>query len=376
MESLFNKRKDYFFNLFSNCFVVEGYKKAVIMDLSKNSYLYIPKTLCDIILKSNKLSVSNIKKDFNNLFDYQIDAFFNNLILKGVGFYTPDNSGFSNLKVNWEVPYIISNTSIMYSNLENLNNLLFLIDIIETDCLSIVIKKYSLKLINWIATAIKQSKFQSLQLYLYQDIDNIEYLTKLFEKLTHIYIFNSKENKIIGVKNVYVIYTTSLKVEGNQIDLISKNKFLVNIPLFTESQKYNTYFNRKLHVDINGRIKNTPECKKYFGNIHAVKSKEVLINIIDSKAFQKYWHVNKELIDVCKHCEYRHMCVDNRVPLKRNEREWFMETECNYNPYIAKWVGEDGYKTLSECGITSNQDSFKINRKKLNAINKELLGND
>lgn len=54
------------------------------------------------------------------------------------------------------------------------------------------------------------------------------------------------------------------------------------------------------------------------------------------------------------------MCVDNRVPVKRKENEWYMETECNYNPYIAKWKGEKGYMTLLECDIQSNKKEFKI----------------
>ena len=70
------------------------------------------------------------------------------------------------------------------------------------------------------------------------------------------------------------------------------------------------------------------------------------------------------------------MCFDNRIPIKRNEKEWFMESDCHYNPYIAKWKGEEGYKTLTECGIQSNKEGFKINRKKLNTINKELWGDD
>ena len=70
------------------------------------------------------------------------------------------------------------------------------------------------------------------------------------------------------------------------------------------------------------------------------------------------------------------MCIDNRVPIQRSEKEWFMKTECNYNPYISKWKGQTGYKSLFDCGINSNQNEFKINRKKTNAINKELLGDD
>lgn len=122
-------------------------------------------------------------------------------------------------------------------------------------------------------------------------------------------------------------------------------------------------------------MKNAPGCQNSFGNINSLTSVEI-IEIVDSADFQKYWRIHKGLIDVCKHCEYRHMCVDNRVPVKRNEKQWYMTTECNYNPYIAKWKGEEGYRTLAECGVQSNEHGFRINRKKINQINKELWGDD
>ena len=68
------------------------------------------------------------------------------------------------------------------------------------------------------------------------------------------------------------------------------------------------------------------------------------------------------------------MCVDNRLPHKRKENEWYHKTECNYNPYIAKWEEEEGYKTLKECGVVSNENEFSINHDKIAEINKDIWG--
>jgi len=73
----------------------------------------------------------------------------------------------------------------------------------------------------------------------------------------------------------------------------------------------------------------------------------------------KLWLIHKDLIDVCKDCEFRHMCVDSRLPIQRINGSWYHKTECNYNPYIGKWKGTNKYKTLEECGIIVN-DSFYI----------------
>ena len=105
------------------------------------------------------------------------------------------------------------------------------------------------------------------------------------------------------------------------------------------------------------------------------KEKSSLREIISSPEFQKYWFVHKEMIDVCRHCEFRHMCVDSVVPEQRENGTWFRPTECNYNPFICKWDNEEGYLTLEQCGVACNAQEFKINKRKLNKINKTLWEN-
>lgn len=41
---------------------------------------------------------------------------------------------------------------------------------------------------------------------------------------------------------------------------------------------------------------------------------ESLKKIFNDHAKLKLWFIHKDLIDVCKDCEYRHMCVDSRFP--------------------------------------------------------------
>ena len=86
--------------------------------------------------------------------------------------------------------------------------------------------------------------------------------------------------------------------------------------------------------------------------------------------------MKKDETDVCKDCEFRHMCVDNRLPYERSPNEWYHKIECNYNPYIAKWEGEEGYRTLAECGVISNEEGFSIDHEKIAEINEELWGED
>jgi hypothetical protein len=46
------------------------------------------------------------------------------------------------------------------------------------------------------------------------------------------------------------------------------------------------------------------------------------------------------------------MCTDSRIPIQTQDGTWHFETECAYNPYLAKWKGEKGYQPLqSPAGI-------------------------
>ncbi|MFK8045059.1 MAG: hypothetical protein AB8B72_06170 [Crocinitomicaceae bacterium] len=158
------------------------------------------------------------------------------------------------------------------------------------------------------------------------------------------------------------------------ITMYKKNtEFHTNLTLFSESQLYHTYFHKKLFIDSNGDIKNAPEANEVYGNIKKIKHSEDIKNIISTSSFQRYWKAHKDITDVCKDCEFRHMCVDNRVPIARSKNEWFHIVECNYNPYIAKWKGEKGYRSLEECGVLSNEEGFQIDDKKIARINTEFV---
>ncbi len=185
-------------------------------------------------------------------------------------------------------------------------------------------------------------------------------------RIDSIIFFNSPFDKNLEDKIYY------FKVNKSRSSKKRNSNFRSNRNLFSESQYHHTYFNRKLYIGPNGEIKNAPECEETFGSIKDLNSVEDLKEIISTPAFQKYWFVHKDLCDVCKHCEFRHMCVDNRMPFERADNQWYHKIECNYNPFIAKWEGEIGYRTLSECRVFSNENEFSIDHDRIAEINKEI----
>jgi len=154
----------------------------------------------------------------------------------------------------------------------------------------------------------------------------------------------------------------------------SRGEFKVSFELFDESQNHHTYFNRKLCIDVNGEIKNAPECQENFGLIQELNSLQELERIISTTEFQKYWFAHKDMCSICQSCEFRHICVDNRLPVQRKNGTWYHTIECNYNPYIAKWKNEDSYVSLCDSGVNVSTEKVTIDHDRIAAINKRIWG--
>jgi SPASM domain peptide maturase of grasp-with-spasm system len=75
-----------------------------------------------------------------------------------------------------------------------------------------------------------------------------------------------------------------------------------------------------------------------FGNIKDTTLEEAL----NHPDFKKYWNVTKDMIQVCKDCEFRHICTDCRAYTERTyfERDIDLSKplKCGYNPYTNEWA--------------------------------------
>lgn len=154
--------------------------------------------------------------------------------------------------------------------------------------------------------------------------------------------------------------------------LSQSENFFINIPIFSESRDHNPYFNGKIYIDCKGLIKNAPETELSFGNINNIESVQQLKEIVSLPEFQKYWRITKEKIDVCRDCEFRRMCINDKLPKQRTDGSWFHTSECDYNPYIARWKREDGYVPLTDSGVSVYESGFNIDIQKLNSIIEKL----
>ena len=70
-----------------------------------------------------------------------------------------------------------------------------------------------------------------------------------------------------------------------------------------------------------------------FGNI----KNTTLVEAIEKINFKKFWNISKNQIEVCKDCEFRHICTDCRAFTENPEDHYSKPLKCGYSPYTNKW---------------------------------------
>ena len=328
-----------------NVFIVEGHNRDCIYDPHRREYHFVPSKFKQFVSQVEGSTMKNL------IFD-EIEKEWLDFLIEGEFVFDVPKKHYPNFtKINtqWIHPSDITNSIICHpfiteSELKLLDELL---------CKHIVVILPSIyELQEFLKINFKSFGFQSIDIYFQHGNKN-----KIVELI--------KDCDIIA--NIY---------SNDDFKLDSGISLIINFDTFTESQVHNTYFNRKFYIGMEGEIKNAPECDEVFGYINDISTPEELKQIINSPDFQYYWFANKEVTDVCKDCEFRHMCVDSRLPVNRKDTTWYHTQECNYNPYICKWQDEEGYLSLSECGVISNEKGFSIDHERIAEINEAIWGQE
>lgn len=84
--------------------------------------------------------------------------------------------------------------------------------------------------------------------------------------------------------------------------------------------------------------------QKSYGNIQTTTLEEAL----NKSGFKDLWSIKKDDIKICQDCEFRHICTDCRAFIDDPNDIYSHPAKCTYNPYQAKWKGEEGYIPVIE----------------------------
>lgn len=362
--------------LFENCIPVKGYCRSIIYDLQRSNYDFVPNDVVEFINQYDKTEISKILETDDSFFTEK-QEYLDYLLQKEYLFKCEANQIglFPQMDLAWKSSSLITNAVLGYDkDLFQLDKTLEELEYLGCRHILVVSEKVLSEdeIQDFLNQLIKFS-FLSVQIITkYSDKicqSKLEKICSQYHNIQNIVFFDSNLEETKNVKsNILFFFQDNFPF----IPVIDLSYFVVGVYSFTEAQKHNIYFNRKVFIDFNGDIKNSLNANKVFGNIRT----NSIINSINNEDFQDIWYNAKDNTDICKSCEFRYMCIDGRVPTQRKDNNWYHTTECNYNPYIAKWAGEEDYLSLAECGIISNEEGFSIDEEKVNLIVQELYGDE
>jgi len=336
--------------------------RSTLYDLSRVNYHFADKDIVHLIekIESVEFEVSHLSPEEMSWFDF----FEKNEMIKLV----PDSCFdlFTDVSENYSTPSIISNVVLsINADLSSWHEQLF-----DLGCRHILIE------VNHPPT---DSDAASLLIFEKTHLKSVElYISTYFSELRD-FIRSCKKLAVVTT-----IYIEGKLVEDHQINcdeleivsLTSKEStqpiLQFSADVFFESKYNNVYFNRKIYIDENNAISNGIECSSKTPSFTDIRD----IESLESDAFKdikSLWNSSKEQTDICSSCELRRMCIDNRIPqFRESDGKWYHTSECNYNPYLAKWKGEEGYLSSEQCGIISNAEEFSVNEALLNQMTREL----
>ena len=357
-----------YFIPFSNCIPVKGYTRSMLYDLQRNELLPIPNELADILQLKHSNNLSNI---YNTLSEVStsliLDDYFDFLESNELIFYSEDENEidfFPSLNFEWDYPGLFIDIIIELTD-NNQNEIKQFLIYFEKNGGRFVEIRYfgqGFQIINNFLRSLCNSAIRSIGLYILNDVFEESQLNEFYSsnnRISKIIVYSERQKK-----HQSKIFKYVNEINWGENNLVEKDSMIINMNYFMESHFFNPFFNKKLFINKNCEIKNTPKSNKILGEISRDNVDYTIL-----KDFDTIKDVTKDKVDICKNCEFRYSCFDHRIPENREQNEWFHKIECNYNPYICKWRDEEGYQTLEECGVISNEKGFSIDHKKIAKIN-------
>lgn len=341
----------YYINVFANCIPVKGAKSAIICDLQRGNYFEIDMVLHEILENHSEKTIDQIIEFYGREYEDEILNQINQLLKEDLIHITTEPHLFPKLDLTWEVPSVITNMIIEYGDYFEKREMEIVEDLNKLGVKHLELRFYSEVSYESLCRAlqtIRKTKVSGIYLVL-QDFlgDDIDRFLIENQRIINILLLNVKSSEHERYKdNNKVSVKKNKKVHDHSGGIIRPSAFKVNLELFTESQKFNSYLNRKLTILENGDVKNCPSMPEVLGNIQQSR----LVQIFDSKKDDliKDWSISIDEIKICKDCEFRYICPDTRA-FNKSDNVYSKSLNCHYNPYIGEW--ED--RVMSVKALTS-----------------------
>jgi len=332
-----------YFKLFACCIPVLGAERSIVCDLQRFNFLFIPNILFEILSEYADKKIVDIKSYYENEVDDIIEEYFKFLEDNELGFFTNEPECFPKLENIWKTPSIITNALIDIGLNTNHNFFKINLELDKLNCKAIELRFYTEKSFIDVCDILNQFEDTRLQHILLivkfsnkLKTNDLENIISEYKKVVSIVVHSTAETIPVAAdveKNDFAITYIKQRINSaSHCGLVQTNYFSPNMDTFFESINHNSCLNKKISIDINGDIKNCPSMLESYGNIE----NSTLEEAINKNGFKKYWDITKDQIDVCKDCEFRHICTDCRAYVE-NDNIYSKPLKCGYSPYTNEW---------------------------------------
>ncbi|MDX8554360.1 hypothetical protein MK851_12090 [Tenacibaculum sp. 1B UA] len=203
----------------------------------------------------------------------------------------------------------------------------------ELGCLTLQIRFFEESFKKFFVEVMKKfnkSGIKVIELYIE---DSINLKESILEELIRenlrvtVVIFSSKKeiNLSKGNPESKIIYTRK-KIDKRGEEIYDKRLLTSNTKFFCEAKNFNVGLNKKVCIDETGAFKNYISHEKIFGNVRDSK----ITDIIKLKEFKKKWRISNDMVEKCKDCQFRYMCLSNS-DIKEEEGKIIKLNYCNYD---------------------------------------------
>jgi len=331
------------------CVPVRGATRGTICDLQRNSFSLVPNELIDLLQEYKGKTIGSIKQDFGPEDQMLVDEYFDMLIEKEYVHLSdqPDPHFYPNndpMKLAFESPEVIQAAVLDTDAQQRYSLLEVLKELDKLCCPSLQIRAYdSLETSFWqdLINSFSGTTFRNIHLLL--PFTSKDYTHQVIEiasgemRIQSCSFFSAPPNfqpsRVLSQFRRLHFQSENI-TSCSACGLITPYHFDLNTENYLIGRTHNTCLYKKVGVDVTGDISNCPSMPKKYGNVN----KETISSAFQLDEFLASSKIIKDQIEVCRDCEFRHICTDCRAYTTDPDSPYAKPEKCSYDPYTNQWL--------------------------------------
>lgn len=337
-----------FLLIYPDCILVNGYRKMLIMDMSRKNYYEISSSYYEILCDFRKEKISSILIKYESEQE-NVNELISFLVNNDLATYVDSISSFPEISTEYFTNRLIRDGIIEGNDQSDKNwlrSLIVAFNNVKCESLEFVYyNKLEISDYDTLFEMLLLTELKSIILVTHYNnkISQLKY-KQILEKypfICFLYLFGSDEYKSISIRTEFGDIGNRKIVFSKQIinnhkdcgNIKIENFTLPKIEDITANKSCNSCLGNKLSIDLSGKVKNCPSFKNNFGNVGSTPLSE----IVNNEDFKLYTKITKDDIETCKDCQYRYICKDCRAYIQDPKNIFSKPLKCGYDPYLDRW---------------------------------------